>query len=302
LNFSAIKDAIEEYWNLKGDQSSARGKGAREHRRHTIDMAVHVSDLLFGNRPTGPEEVGKVSSSLKQLLKKREFSLPEFVGEASDADPNIEDFFNLSSQDMVMMTRIAEWGKVSSTDVANSLTETREKQSTQEETEANPSLMMAHCLSELTLAVRDGFSFSDILMIAQEGVFRCIPCECVIVMFLDQKKKFMKGKLCVGRKTSVDASRCQVTLNSAQGLAAKNLKGRDAEVFACDPKTNILDHDSLLHELQIQEVLLVPIRVAENAIGQFLLCRSKADAPFSMDDMLWMNAIASHVGMSFSQL
>lgn len=303
IRFSEITKAIAEYWHLDDNMSHfspSSGKNG-EKRRVAVQLAVDVSDLLFGNRPTGPKAVGAVTEAIQKFLRKPDLSLPDFVGKAAHADPNIADFFNLSSEDMVMMTRIAEWGKVSSSDVANSLTNTREKQPPQPPASDSPPLMMAHFLSELTLAIRDQYSFSDILMIAQEGVFRCIPCECVVILFVDRGRRFVQGRLYAGRKSGILANRCRVTLKPARVLAAQNLEGRDPEIIEIGPGVKVLDNDSLLRELQIHQVLMAPVQAGGQPIGQFLLCRKSDEPPFSADDQLWMSAITSHIGMSFAQ-
>ena len=300
VRFDEIFQAIAEHWNLRNPKTAAPHGANAEARQRAVQLAVDVSDMLFGNQPTGPELVGIATQRISNLLKTKNLSLPDFVGASSSDDPNMEHFFNLTKQDLVMMTRIAEWGKVSSSDVANSLTACFKKRPEPEPIQEEP-LVMAHFLSELMLAVRKRYAFNDVLMIAQEGIYRCIRPDCVIASFIDRDRKYLQGRIYAGIIPGVAANRCRVAMNSAIALAAQNLQAGEAIVaqVAAQP---VLEDDRLLAELDLESVLLAPILAGNRPIGQYLLGRKSGQPPFSPDDCLWMTAIAGHVGMSFEQL
>ena len=300
VRFEEIAAAIAEHWNLREPQSPPPPGAHPELRARTVPLAIDIADMLFGNRPTGPEAIALATQSLCALLRVKNLSLPDFVGASSFDDPNMENFFNLTRQDLVMMTRIAEWGKVSSSDVANSLTASLQKRPEPAPADEAP-LVMAHFLSELMLAVRKRYSFNDVLMIAQEGIYRCIRPECVIASFIDRDRKQLQGRLYAGRNPGFAAHRCRIPLNSPGLLASQNLRSGEASLaqVAAQP---VLDDDTLLAELGIGSVLLAPIQAGSRPIGQYLLGRTPAQPPFTPDDCLWMSAIAGHVGLSFEQM
>ncbi len=302
VRFSDISNAISKYWNLTDTNDTHLSAAVREKRNRSLQLAITVSDLIFGNIPSNKQVVGAVTESVREFLKKPNISLPEFVGNAAEDDPNMAEFFNLTSEDMVMMTRIAEWGKVSSSEVANSLTNTRQKAPPKTEKTVDGQLMMAHFLSELMLAIRDRYNVNDILMIAQEGIFRCIQSECVVASFIDCERNYLQGRLYAGRHSGIAANRCRVLIGKDNYLAAKNLEGRDAVIYAVKNQTPIYADDAVLRELGVTSVILVPILAGPRPIGQFMIGRSARDPKFSADDCLWMSAIASHVGLSFQQM
>ena len=301
VRFEEVADAIADHWNLRDHRPPAQVSGAvADNRSKAVQLAIHVSDMIFGNRPAGPDAVGAASHALGGLLHSKNLSLPDFVGSSTSDDPNMEHFFNLTKQDLVMMTRIAEWGKVNSSEVANSLTASYRNRPEPAPEEEAP-LVMAHFLSELMLAVRKRYAFNDVLMIAQEGIYRCIRPECVVASFMDRERKFLQGRLYAGKNPGFAAGRCRVPVDAPNNLASQNLRSGDAAIVQVGEQP-VLDDDRILAELGVSSVLLAPIMAGNRAIGQYLLGR-RADQPaFTPNDCLWMAAIAGHVGLSFEQL
>ena len=290
--------AVAEHWNLPEPCRFyvAQGSAASEPRRQAVRLSVEMADLLFGNSPAGPQATAGVVERAGKLLLDDAFSLPDFVGAAAKTDPNLNTFFHLSEQDLTMMARIAEWGKVNSAEVANTLTASFEQHAPQDP--AEEPLIMAHFLSELMIAVRNKSDVNTVLMLAQEGIFRCIQPECVIAAFVDREHARVQGRLYAGRRLGVAAKRYSADLAETDCLAVQNLQASEV-VVASAKKRRIVPDDSLLTELDLDSVLLAPIRVRDRVIGQFFLGRSSGASMFSADDCLWMMAIAGHVAMAF---
>lgn len=299
VRFEEIAQAIAAHWNLGDSPAKPISPKRQDQRRKAVQLAVDASDLIFGNRSAGPEATAAVAEGIALLLNAKNLQLPEFVGESASDDPNMHHFFNLNKQDLVMMTRIAEWGKVSSSEVANSLTANYKKRP--EPLPASEPLPMAQFLSELMVSVRKRYGFNAILMMAQEGIYRCIRPDCVIASFIDPQRKYLQGRLYAGRCPEMQAGRCRITLDARNRLAARNVEAGHAAVAQVGDQA-ILDDDSFLVEQGIASVLLMPIVAEDRPIGQFLLGRRADQPPFSPDDCLWMTAIAGHVSMSFEQL
>ena len=303
VRFEEIEQALAKHWNMADpakDGAPSATKSGAENRRRAVHLAVDVSDLLFGNRAAGPDVVGATALEIANLLRVKKLSLPDFVGASAAGDPNMYHFFNLNEQDLVMMTRIAEWGKVSSSEVANSLTANFKKRPESAPAPDEP-LEMAYFLSELMVSVRKRYAFNDVLMIAQEGIYRCIHPDFAIAAFLDRERKHLLGRLYAGSRSGIDASRYRVTLDSENILAAQNMRSADA-IIAQVSSQPVLDDDRLLADLDIASVLLVPITAGAGSIGQLCLGRRADQPPFTSDDRLWMTAIAGHLGMSFEQI
>ena len=300
IYFHEIVAAIANYWHLDDKIGTDLTPVMIAKRKRAVELSVEASNLLFGNLPTGHEPTAKLAESMQDLIKTPTISLPEFIGACTEGDPNMGDFFNLTSEDMVMMTRIAEWGKVSSTDVANTLTNTRQKKPEPPTTEINAPLGMALFLSELMLAIRDNYSCNDILMMAQEGIYRCISCECVFAAFLVPNSRMLQGRLYAGQRPGVAANRLRIQLDESS-QAAKAIEQNETTLTTVDPQHKVLHDDRILYELGLYSILLAPIYANRKPIGAFVLGRKQQQPAFTADDKLAMSAIASHVGLSFEQ-
>ncbi len=300
--YEDLAAAMAEHWNLPKSHHFYLGEAGSDvqPRRQLVRLAVEIADMLFGNSLAGPATAAQLSERAAGLLDKDSFSLPDFVGDSVEKDPNMETFFRLSKQDISMMARIAEWGKVSSADVANTLTHSFEYHSSAEEEKDSP-LVMAHFLSELMIAVRNRIGINEVLMLAQEGIFRCIKPSCVITAFVNPERTRLQGRLYAGQNPYLQPGRYQVQLNADDCLAAQNMQGKDVVVASAKDK-RILPDDRLIKELGIESVLLAPICAREQAIGQFFLGRQANCAPFSADDCLWMMAISGHVALAFENV
>lgn len=300
--YEDLAAAMAEHWNLPKSHHAYSGEAAvgAHQRRLSVRLAVEIADMLFGNSPAGPVAAAELSAQAASLLDRESFSLPDFVGDTVEKDPNMEAFFRLSKQDISMMARIAEWGKVSSADVANTLTQSFEHHASAE-VEKDAPLVMAHFLSELMIAVRNRTGINEVLMLAQEGIFRCLKPNCVITAFVTADRTRLQGRLYAGQNPYLQPGRYQLQLNADDCLAAQNMQGKDVIVASAKNK-RILPNDSLIRELGIDSVLLAPICARDQAIGQFFLGRQANGAPFSADDCLWMVAISGHVALAFESV
>ncbi len=297
--YDAIAMALADHWQLPEPcRFYVAESGERTApRRQAVHLAVAMADLVFGNSPPGPETAGALIARAVSLTNESEFSLPNFAAAAADADPNMESFFHLSGQDVAMMARIAEWGKVDSADVANTLTHSFERREA-DAVETDTPLVMAHFLSELMIATRNRSGINAVLMLAQEGIYRCMRPTCVLTAFADRRQNRLQGRLIAGEAATIEPARYQAPLDADDCLAIQNLQGSEV-VLASAARQRILPDDALFRELNLDNLLLAPIRSKDRTIGQFLLGRRTGEPPFSADDCLWMIAIAGHVAMAF---
>jgi len=299
VGYEELAVAMSEHWHLP---ESCRPGGAptgltAETCRQTVHVSAAMADLLFGNLPPGPQETERVVEQARALLRSDSFSLPEFVGAAAQEDANMESFFHLSQHDMIMMARIAEWGKVDAAQVAEALTGSYQRHDGAREADESP-LAMSHFLSELMIAVHKRADVNTILMLAMEGVYRCLRPDCVIAAFVDRSRACLRGRFYAGRLPGVDAARYRAALKEADLPAIRNLRSSKTELVSAKSGP-ITPDDRLLLEMDIDSVLLAPIRSGDKAIGQFFLGRRTAAAPFAADDLLSMIAIAGHVALAF---
>ncbi len=298
VRYAAITRAIAEAWNLPDSmrQGLRDEDGLSNPSSVMVHLAGDIADMLFGNKPSGGESMGEAEKRMRVLLKVEDMTLARFLEFTGEADENLSRFFSLSRQDIEMMTKIAEWGKVSSAEVAASLTMGFQEPEALPVRE-DPRIMLGHFLSELMMGVQKRANLNDILMIAQEAIYRCLAPECVFTAFYDKARNYVMGRLYAGRNAMVQASDFRFSMAETDCLAVKCMQ--TVEVCSAPVKiAKVMPRPELIQMLKLGFVLLAPIPIGHRAIGQFFLGRT-GDQPFTDEERFWLEAIAGHVGLAF---
>ncbi|MFH0879903.1 MAG: HDOD domain-containing protein [Lentisphaerota bacterium] len=300
IRYTEITEAIADYWNLPASLKNMildvdRGM---DPLTQMVGLAGSISDMLFGNVPAGAEFMTAAEQRMKNLLNLQDYTLLRFLEFTSESDDNLSKYFNLNRQDVEMMVKIAEWGRVNSAEVAANLTMGMEVQEAPQPQE-DPHTMIGHFLSELMLSVRKRLGVNDVLMIAQESIYRCLNPICVFTAFLDKPRQFVTGRLYAGNNAFVKAADFRVAVIEKDYITIKCMESPETVQITVKGQ-QVLPHPELLVKLKLEYVLIAPIFVTGHAIGQYFVGRG-VDKPFTSEEKLWLEAISGHVGMSFEQ-
>ncbi len=282
--------AIAEFFKTRRNSNAPINKA--------VSLATEVADILFGNRVGGPEIMVKTTEELKLLLNKPDLVLSDFLVAICAADAVLSDFFALKPKDIEMMVKIAEWGKVSSAEVAASLAAgVALKEGTRAIEE--PKTLIGHFLSELMISVQKKRRLNTIMMIAQEAIYSCLKPACSFAAFCDPDRKFVAGRFYVGNNSAVKATDFNFALTERQYLVNRIFE--HPEIIHANLRTQqILPPQIWLEKFKLEYALIAPIMVYGKAIGLIFVGR-EGSSPFSSDEKLWLEAIASQISISFEQ-
>jgi HD-like signal output (HDOD) protein len=262
-----------------------------------ITIATEIADILFGNKTGGAETIKKVEEDLKTIINKPDTTLTDFLIGICTADAVLSEFFVLKPKDIEMMVKIAEWGKVSSAEVAASLAagaSLKEKTISFEE----PRMLIGHFLSELMISVQKKRRLNTI-MIAQEAIYSCLKPACSFAAFCDPDRKFVAGKFYVGNSSLVKASDFNLSLSERQYLITRIFEHPEI-IHASFRTQQIIPVVPWLEKFKLEYVLMAPITIYGKSIGVIFIGREGAN-PFSSEEKLWVEAIASQISISFEQ-
>ncbi|HBA83126.1 MAG TPA: hypothetical protein DCZ95_03435 [Verrucomicrobia bacterium] len=300
IRYSVVTREILECWNLPDSMKKTIRDvdGALNEQNTMIILAGDISDMLFGNKPSGADPMTEAEKRVKALLKLDDISMHRFLETTFEADDNLSRFFNLTRQDVEMMTKIAEWGKVSSAEVAASLTMGFQASEAILE-KVDPRVMIGQFFSELMIGVQKRAGINDILMIAQEALYRCLGPECVFTAFYDKNRRFVIGRLYAGHNALVHASDFKFSMADEECLAVKCMKASEAVSIAAKAE-RILPRQDFIQMLKLEYVMLAPILCERHPIGLYMVGRMGGQ-PFSSDEKSWVEVIAGHVGLAFEQ-
>ena len=298
VTYADIAHGISRLWNLPAGITGYFKilNPAGKQLNQIIRSASDVSDMLFGNAPGGSEKMAAAEKEMKELLNVEDFSVSRFIGFACEADDNMNRFFNLGRQDMEMMFKIAEWGRVNSAQVAASLTlgaGLKEKESPPED----PHILIGNFLTELMVVLRARVGINEILMVAQEAIYRCLTPSCVFTAFLDKARQHVIGRLYAGNSVMIQAGDFRFGMSDKSSALVECME-RMKSIRANIKTHKITLPPDLLGKLNLEHILLSPIIALDHSVGLFLVGRS-SDRPFSDEELSWQDAIAGHVGLAF---
>jgi HD-like signal output (HDOD) protein len=300
VRYALVTHEILDCWNLPDSMKKTIREvdGAVSDLSSMIHLAGDISDMLFGNKPSGMEPMSEADKRIKGMLKLDSISLGRFLEFTFEADDNLSRFFNLTRQDIEMMTKIAEWGKVSSAEVAASLTMGFQGTDTVQE-KIDPRVMIGQFFSELMIGVQKRVGVNDILMIAQEALYRCLSPECVFTAFYDKTHRFIIGRLYAGHNAMVQASDFKFSMSDEECMAVKCMTSGEA-IITSAKTDHILPRQEFLQMLKLDHILLAPIVYDRHSIGIYMVGRV-GGKPFSSEEKSWIEVIAGHVGLAFEQ-
>ncbi len=282
--------AIVDFFKMRKDNN------AKVHK--IVAVATEISDVLFGNKVGGTEIIAKIEEDIRTILNKPEITLLQFLVDTCGKDAVLTDFFALKPKDIEMMVKIAEWGKVSSAEVAASLSAgalLKEGQLSREE----PRTLIGHFLSELMISVQKKRRINTIMMIANEAIYTCLKPACAFLVFCDMDRKFAAGRFYMGNNPQIKATDFTFSLSERQYLVARVFE--HPEVIHANFRTQLVVPPlPLFDNFKLEYVLIAPITVYKQTIGLLFIGREGAN-PFSSDEKLWVEAISSQISLSFEQ-
>jgi HD-like signal output (HDOD) protein len=262
-----------------------------------VETAVLVSRFLFSEASCDPDCITKAEEALREITGQEDFAIGEFIRQACADDENIGRFFNLADDDIDIMVRILEWGKASPSRIMSGITYQDEAEA---EENRDPESQIGHFITELHMAQKNKQDINHILMLAQEGLFRCITDSHVILAFVDFKKNTLQGKFYAGSHPVVKATDFHIKCGTSKSPITKALANQGATEWSQGANGPLGLPTFITRKLRLKRALMIPIIVNERSIGLHFVGRSE-DAEFTAQEQIWFEQIAERVSKSFSQ-
>lgn len=137
-----------------------------------IRESGHISNMLFSNKLGGEKAMGKIETHIKKILKTDQFNISDFIKDTCEQDANVTRFFNMEKDDVDMMVKALEWGKGNPAQIAGKVT--YGDALTEQEKPEDPDLLIGQFLTDLMIACRKNTEINQVLMLAQEALYRCL--------------------------------------------------------------------------------------------------------------------------------
>lgn len=298
VEYDEICRGVAEIYKVPGKiEDVLMKKNKNDALSSLINESGNISDMLFGAKPGGRIEIAKIGERIQDILGQGKFSISDFIKETCYDDKNIKRFFNLGDEDIEMMVNILEWGKdkpsqvISKLDIGKALEDS--------EKEEDPETLFGRFITELAMDRKKNAGINQVLMLAQEAMYRCLQAD-IFTVFFDSTRKALKARLYAGHNTHVSSGDFQ--LDTAKS---------DSPIFECiDKHKTILWNDSqrdlglpsgISEQLNTKYALFSPIFVDDKSIGLYFASRPEGTT-FSEREEIWMEQIIENVELSFEKI
>jgi hypothetical protein len=304
VDYDELCAAVMELYNISGRISEMidKNRGKIDPVVQLISEASNMAGMLFGDITGGKDEIAKLEERVAENLNIKGFALKDFIQDSCRYDDNIERFFDLKEEDVEMMTNILEWGKATPAQVidklaiGNALT-----QSESDVDDTSRELLIGRFLTELNLAVRRGSGINDLIMLAQEALFRCLTNTDVFLSFLNKTGNGLLGRFYAGNNLIVKANDFVVDVTNSNSPIGNLMTAPKTLEWKKESGVDLKIATKTMKRLLVKRALMRAIFVNGKSIGLYFISRNTSD-DFSEMEVVWFEEIASHVEAAFNKL
>ena len=259
-----------------------------------IRESGHISNMLFSNNLGGEKAMGKTEARIKKILGNNEFNISDFIKDTCEQDANVARFFNLEKDDVDMMVKALEWGKGNPAQIAGKVT--FGDALTEEEKPEDPDSLIGQFLTDLMIACRKSTEINQVLMLAQEALYRCLVGTEIFTAFFNKSKTMMTGRFYAGKDTRLKAEDFKISMVDNNSPIVKSINNKQTAVFNLTERS--LQISLLKNHSHFKTAMISPIMTKDLVIGVYFVARAN-DIPFSEKEIAWFEQIVLYVGQAF---
>lgn len=259
-----------------------------------IRESGHISNMLFSNNLGGEKAMEKTEARIKKILGNNEFNISDFIKDTCEQDANVARFFNLEKDDVDMMVKALEWGKGNPAQIAGKVT--FGDALTEEEKPEDPDSLIGQFLTDLMIACRKSTEINQVLMLAQEALYRCLVGTEIFTAFFNKSKTMMTGRFYAGKDTRLKAEDFKISMIDNNSPIVKSINNKETAVFNLTERS--FQISLLKNHSHFKTAMISPIMTKDLVIGVYFVARAN-DIPFSEKEIAWFEQIVIYVGQAF---
>lgn len=259
-----------------------------------IRESGHISNMLFSNNLGGEKAMEKTEARIKKILGNNEFNISDFIKDTCEQDANVARFFNLEKDDVDMMVKALEWGKGNPAQIAGKVT--FGDALTEEEKPEDPDSLIGQFLTDLMIACRKSTEINQVLMLAQEALYRCLVGTEIFTAFFNKSKTMMTGRFYAGKDNRLKAEDFKISMIDNNSPIVTSINNKETAVFNLTERS--FQISLLKNHSHFKTAMISPIMTKDLVIGVYFVARAN-DIPFSEKEIAWFEQIVIYVGQAF---
>jgi HD-like signal output (HDOD) protein len=261
-----------------------------------IRESGHISNMLFGNGLGGEKAMKNTENRIKKILDTDEFNISDFIKNTCEQDANVTRFFHLENDDIDMMVKALEWGKGNPAQIAAKVAFSDTL--AEGEKPEDPDSLIGQFLTDLMIACRKETEINQVLMLAQEALFRCLAGTEVFAAFFNKSKTIMTGRFYSGKDPLLKAENFTIGMKDMNSPLVTSIKNKETVILNHTETALQLPH--LQKRLPFRTAMISPIITMGGVIGAYFIART-SDIPFSEKEIAWFEQIVIYVGQAFEK-
>lgn len=299
VDYDELCKGLASSYNLQGKVSEVLIMGHRDSSDPVLSLvqeAGTISGMLFGDKSGGKDGIEAANERINAILKTESFSVTGFIQHACEEDDNVTRFFHLEKDDVEMMVKVLEWGKASPVELTAKLAFGEKKEEPWRE-EA-PESLIGHFFTELMICHKQSVDVNQVLMLAQEALYRCLAPAEVFMALLDKHTKMLVGRFYTGTNPVLEASDFRFNTVEEISPLIDCMNTKVGAHMHVDGKGYCLPRG--LQRLILKDILYAPIVVMDKVVGLYLVGR-QTDKPFNDKEQAWFDQVVEHVEKAFTR-
>ena len=193
-----------------------------------------------------------------------------------------------------MMVKALEWGKGNPAQIAGKVT--FGDALTEEKTPEDPDSLIGQFLTDLMIACRKSTEINQVLMLAQEALYRCLVGTEIFTAFFNKSKTMMTGRFYAGKDTRLKAEDFKISMIDNKSPIVTSINNKETAVFNLTERS--FQISLLKNHSHFKTAMISPIMTKDLVIGVYFVARAN-DIPFSEKEIAWFEQIVIYVGQAF---
>jgi hypothetical protein len=299
VDYDDLCSGLAEFYNLP---ESVLEVVSDTSSNNPIVSLVHesgqIASMLFGTRMGGKKAMASVEKRIRDILNSETFDIAEFIKVTCVNDQNISRFFNMDTDDVAMMVNALKWGKGNPAEITAGL---QPRHTAEEALEKDdPEVLIGHFITELMMCSRKGTDINQVLMLAQEAIFRCLPSSELFACFLNRNKTALVGRFYAGSDHTIRPDLFEVALRNRQSTIVQALLNKHSGWWHAE-NGDVLGIPQISDALHLQAAIYTPICVRQQPIGMYFVGRSRERPDFDEREQAWLDHITGFVATCFQK-
>ena len=298
VSYDDICDAVMARYHLPEDvEQVIRHRGPSDAAlSRLVAASAALAAMLFGDREGGKKAINRAEKEIRKILGRDDFCVMHLIRHTFAADGNIKHFFNLNTDDVEIMLNLLAWGKANPIAVVTHMDFGIDDNP--EPATDKPEALIGYFLTELGLCCKQGSELNQLLMVAQEALFRCLPESEIFMAFLSPDKKILQGRFYVGSSLHITAQDFSIEMHRTDSAVIEALRSREALTWQSGVTGLGLPYTPF-GKMPFKHAYLAPIVVHNQAIG-ICFCGRTGGTAFGERECVWIDQIVAQVTAAFA--